>query len=258
MRYLIYAPPYTHLSAGIKCLYMLRDALVQRGEVAEMVPMAILPFPEVNDDDVVVYPEIVTGNPLGAKHVVRWLLYYWGRYRNTGRYPHTDLVYGYTKRVAEHYGTEKILFMPSVDTTEFILPSEGTKRSGACFYAHKYRMFYRQTPQNHGIEITNPGQSRADVVKLLQTSEVFYAYEDTALINEAVLCGCPAVCVPTKSYWVFLADHEFKAGIAWGEDNLEQALSTIKLAPYEYSYAQDMFKEQLTEFISETHIMAGK
>ena len=251
-KYWIYAPPYSQLSAGIKALYMLRDALMEAGQIAEIVPMAILPFPSIENDDIVIYPEIVGGNPLNARNVVRWLLYYHGRYRNTGHYPGTDMIYGYTKRIAKHYGTDKILFLPTVDDSLFVPPSVDNKREGYCFYANKYRKFYRKVPQDCGIEITNPGQSREEIIRLLQGSEALFIYEDTALGTEALLCGCPVVCVPNENFTENAAAEELFCGVAWGIEELSKAKVTVAQARGQYARLKEQFKDQLQEFIRET------
>ena len=40
-QYLIYSPPLTQLSAGVKALHMLRDKLESAGHKATMVPMGV-------------------------------------------------------------------------------------------------------------------------------------------------------------------------------------------------------------------------
>ena len=258
--YHIVAPAYTERSAGAKALHMLCHHLNGKGQKAFIVPMGVpvvspfldTPLAKAGDANaIVVYPEIIEGNPLGAKDPVRWLLYYAGRYRGNKTFPKTDRVWGYTTRIARDYGTQNVMFLPTVNDLEFT-PLEGAQRSGSCFYAHKYREFYGQTPAPRGVEITNPGQSRDEIIRLLQTSEVFYAYEDTALIIEAVLCGCPVVCVPSASFTECCGLDDFSAGIAWGVAELPKAKKTLRDARRNYVVLKDLFQAQLTKFIKST------
>lgn len=263
--YHIVAPAYTEKSAGARALHLLCDALNRVGEKAFIVPMEnpVLnpelktPLVSVRDSEAIaVYPEIVEGNPLSAKTVVRYLLYYAGRYRGNRDFPKSDMVYGYTKRIARDYGTDDVLFLPTVDDTVFVPPAKEQGRKGNCFYSHKYRWFYGKLPQEHGVEITNPEQSREEVIKLLQTSEVFYTYEDTSLIIEAALCGCPVVCVPSEAFKECCGLEEFNKGVAWGEDELYKAIATVRQAKKQYQELKEDFKMHLQAFIEKTQARA--
>src|SRR4051812_20157295 len=91
--FLIYAPGYTHRSSGIRALYRLCHLLNVAGYSAAIAPWCNCPpwrDYETNldweaplylgpaDRSIAVYPEVASGNPLGAKHVVRWALNYPG------------------------------------------------------------------------------------------------------------------------------------------------------------------------------------
>jgi hypothetical protein len=77
----------------------------------------------------------------------------------------------------------------------------GVARKGSCFYSHKHRLLGGRLTDDvgHSTEITRQ-MPRTDVIRLLQRSELFYAYEDTFLIMEAVLCVCPAVLLPNEIF----------------------------------------------------------
>ena len=261
--YHILAPAYTEKSAGVKALHMLCHALNEAGETAGIVPMDMpgtnpaLNTPLItalDDNAIAVYPEIVEGDPLGYKNVVRWLLYYAGRYRGNTTFPTTDKVFGYTTRIARDYGTKDVMFLPTIDETYFIPPAKGTVRKGSCYYAHKYRTFYGGSPGDvlGGVEITNPGQSREEVLRLLQTSEVFYAFEDTALMIEAVLCGCPVVCLPNEHFKEGCGLDDFRPGIAWGLEEFRRAVDTVGEAHKRYALLKFTFQAQLKYFIERT------
>lgn len=88
-----YSPRYSPVSNGIRIMYHLVwrlnglgfEAMALCNEPrndAVQVPEAYLPFiryldetpPELSPDDIVIYPEIVPGNPLGARRVARFLM----------------------------------------------------------------------------------------------------------------------------------------------------------------------------------------
>lgn len=262
--YIIVTPGYTEQSAGVKSLHMLCDALNKAGQKASLMFMSGGPITsnpnldtpvceKFDNESIVVYPEIVIANPLGAKNVVRWLLYYAGAYRGNKKFPETDIIFGYTKRISADYGTKDVLFLPTVDEKIFIPPPKKAQRSGSCFYAHKYRIF-KGIPTDTGdaIEIKNPGQSREEIIRLLQSSEIFYTYEDTALIIEAVLCGCIVVCKPSDYFKECCGLDDFNAGIAWGISGLGHAIKTIDQARDAYVSLRDRFWFDLGRFIAKT------
>ena len=103
LTYLVYAPSYNANSGGTIFLHELARTLLEMGERALLWPMPAystgrrvrlkrllrpppyLPAPglegavarraDLTDRAVVVYPELVRGNPLKARKIVRWLLY---------------------------------------------------------------------------------------------------------------------------------------------------------------------------------------
>ncbi len=196
--YLIVAPSYTEKSAGAKVLHVLCDALNKVGQKAYICPMGEITFhPDLDtplykgeEDPIVIYPEIVNGNPLNARHVVRYLLYYAGIYAGPCSLPQEgDKVWSYSTRIARRWGNDNVLFLPVSDPKIFY-PRDG-EREGICFYANKYRSFYRATPKCDGIEITSAWpETKMELADLLRRSQKFIAYEDTALILEARMCGC--------------------------------------------------------------------
>jgi hypothetical protein len=142
---------------------------------------------EVTDDDVVVYPEVIRGNPVGAKNVVRWLLNLPGVCGGDGQYKDTDLVVSYLPQF-DHPMTRAHLFVPNWDPA--MLRDLGLPRKGSLVWVHKGG--WKPRIPLEGLEITHQsGLSKKQLVHLLQTSETLYSYDDcTALALEAHLCGC--------------------------------------------------------------------
>jgi hypothetical protein len=67
--YTIWAPEYNNFSGGIRALHVLNDELNKRGMKSK------LHYKESNNpNDIVMYPEIITDNPLNSDYVCRWLL----------------------------------------------------------------------------------------------------------------------------------------------------------------------------------------
>jgi O-antigen biosynthesis protein len=229
--YYIYAPPYDRKSAGVKVLYMLCDMLNRRGERAYIVstnPSCVAPddmkapllssaavqyHKQGGFEPIVVYPEIVTGNPFRAKRVVRYLLYYAGAYGGPRKYDESDSIFSYSSVIREDYGRGGLLTIPVSDPKIFRPPDKKNPsvRQGTCFYSHKHRLFggSLQDITRDSTEITkeNPASPR-ELAELFRRCETFYAYEDTALIAEAMLCGCKVVRLDGKSGFPEFATYE--------------------------------------------------
>ena len=99
-KFIIYAPPFDENSGGNVLLHRLCDLLNKEGESA-YIRLWDMPQPnnsgiygsfntplakisDLSDNTIVVYPEVVSGNPLMAKNVVRWLLYHPGFFYRGG------------------------------------------------------------------------------------------------------------------------------------------------------------------------------
>ncbi len=276
MPYYIVAPAYTRFSAGIKVLHTLCHLLNLRGQSAfvvsaEVNPDLVTPILthqiveshfQAGRTPIIIYPERMTGNPLNASCVVRYLLNIPGLLGVEGGFGKEDILIWY----CDHYrkachGTEPILEIPTSDTRTFHPPTDGIEREGSCFYAGKFRIFSGEELSpitKDSVEIPFGGDgvtTQAQMAELFRKSEIFYAYEPTALGLEATLCGCPCVLVPSQFHRK-PADRPALVwpGVVWGDD--AEAIALAKATVHEslpkYVELAETTLRQLDDFVSLT------
>lgn len=204
--YLIMAPEYQHNSAGVRALYRLKDELIARGYKARMVQKCF-----ASNNDIVVYPEIVSGNPLGGKTVARWVLNKPGLLGGEQSYDENELIFTWDKK---YYDTH-ILTIPVIE--DFFI-NEGLPRKGGCFWVGKGGSVPRIHETDGLIEITYDWpKTRQELATLLNEKEVFYTYDNnTSLITEAKACGCKVVVIGEE------LKNDFDENIKHWESQLEE------------------------------------
>jgi hypothetical protein len=129
----------------------------------------------------------------------------------------------------------------------------------------KYQLVHQGSllPETEGAtEITRDrpdSQTPAEIAQLFRRSEVFYAYENTALALEAALCLCPTVFLPNPWLTDVIATKELgRDGFAWGTDPEEvaRAKATVHIARDRYLATYHEFWTQLSAFVGETQVRA--
>lgn len=218
--YYVYAQDYRQTSAGVRVLHLLCHALNELGEEAYIANARItapgLRTPLLTDGiirnhfrsgrlPVAVYPEVVSGNPLSAPIVARWLLNRPGHIDGDSRFDAAELLFYFGKWCLPEGMTGHPLQLPAVDTDVFHdRQTVSHSRKGLCYYANKYRYFgglVDPEMQNTGINLGLENHlSRAELAEILRSTEVMYCYEPSSLIYEALVCGCPVLIVPS-AYW---------------------------------------------------------
>ncbi len=277
--YYIVAPPYTRMSAGVRTLHVLARALRSRGyetyivtslkprELPATHPAFNLPILDsriVNlhfsegRTPIVVYPETIHGNPLAAPDVVRYILNYPGHLGGPTSFDSTEQLIYYSEDLKGPNEEGFCLFIPISDPRIFKPPASGTIRKGVAVYAGKYRNYHRGEyfgVSGEFIEITRDrpdSQSLKQIIHILQTSEVLYCYENSAIALEAVLCGCPVVMFKNEHFKRQIAETELTTnGISFSADadSIDLARAGVKAYRENYIAKFDKFWQQLDKFI---------
>jgi hypothetical protein len=182
---------------------------------------------------VVVYPEIVMGNPLRASNVVRWLLYKPGML-HPYRFGHHEMFFRAAEMcdLPEVTGGSPDLYLWKVNP---LYRNEGRPdRKGACYIVRKGRAKPR-IPETEGA-IQVDGRSHEEIAAIFNSCETFYSYDEATMYSQfAALCGCLSIVVPgdfaaSREDWV--ARHPIaRFGVAYGTDpaELEHARATRDL-----------------------------
>ncbi len=242
--YVIVTPSYRDISAGVRALHLLCHALNQVGEKAYLVftqhpsrinyaldtPVASAQF----HDFIAVYPDIVRGDPLNAPRIVRWLL---GDPKVTGgqtSFPKEESVWGYSKKTVACGGGDKVLCLPVSDPGIFYTPLQSSIRSGACYYAYKCENIWNEPLKKEHQGATRLQGTPQQIADILRRSEICYVYENSSIILEAKMCGCPVELVYNKHFTEVHTEAEWIGS---------------------YDEIIDKFWNQLEVFIKETQAM---
>jgi glycosyltransferase involved in cell wall biosynthesis len=273
--YYIIAPDYRRNSAGVRVLHMLCDALMRSGYEAYVSAGVVDPrlmTPRLTGDvialhksqgiePVVVYPEVMDGNPVGGNVVVRYLLNHPGFLREVSPFGEDDILFSYTRALLQPGMSEdRVLYMPAVDLSIFRPPADPATRTAGkvCYYQGRHRQALVDPAllAADSIEITQQSPSSwEDLASLFQSCEFFYCTEPSGLAAEAVLCGCVAIILPNTYAAQPLSHHENNSyGCAWGNtpENIEQARKTLPLMRESLLKNQTAFWSALDNFIEVT------
>ena len=278
----VYVPTLKSRSAGIRVLLKLCRMLIELGfdanvavpsgrwkeAISEGVELPLLtPTKIIADFDagaapIVVYPEVVIGNPMNASVVARYVLNWPGKLGGPRTFDPGERIYCYTKTLSEAIGDFSVLNLQVVDSSVYF-DRRTPVRSGSCFYAAKYRRLGgvpRGLPDDC-IEIRpeeQNGQSPQEIAELLSKSAVLYVFEDTLLSLEAALTGCPNVFVPNEFFAAPFGDGEF--GIVTPRIDAEncQELARANVAVIRQAYGDLIAQERasVSRFASELQDVA--
>lgn len=223
-------PRYVNTSAGIKMMHNMCDHLNRSGWLAYMVivgnylspslvnPMLMTPIltrdiaeahKNLHMKPLVLYPETFL-NPLNVTFFLRLYAYY-PKKLGCDANPDDDPAYFcYSQAIANSIHPKKnnymgTIFIPAIDISEVLTKASALASEDLCgpdilLYAEKYtKVLNGQIEPNDekiSLRITRDepeSQPRYEVMSRLKHAEYLICYEESAIVLEARLLGCPVV-----------------------------------------------------------------
>lgn len=220
---IIVAPPYNPTSAGCVVLHELCDTLNQIGQPCYMVinigdqfitsneeqyfsPTSkrilygddpILECQEALNTGIVIYPEVIIGNPLNAANVVRYVLYFDGAHMQR-KMGHTDrdFIITYTKVYFEKY--HDVLFYPITNSLFHEASSpKNSERHIDITYTDNRKEKSNVHILDNTIHINKQWpENKEQLATILKSTRYFYSWTDMSSTNvDALLCGAIPILI---------------------------------------------------------------
>ncbi|MBS0437166.1 MAG: WavQ [Proteobacteria bacterium] len=267
-RFIVFADSFDENNGGVIALHRLCDLLNKAGREARLWPSRLplwhgerpwasawaawrwyrrawrrpyrtqarfdtpLATPADLDGAIVVYPEIVHGNPLRAERVVRWLLHKPGFHKGRYEYGPGDRYFFFQKAFddpALNPDGDNLLKVVWLRDDVYRQTNFG-ERHGSCYFLRKGK----GRPLVHELEgsVLADRLSHAELATLFNRTQLCVSYDSYTMYSLfAALCGCDSVVVPepgvSKEQWY--PDEADRYGLAYGFDDLEWARRTRHL-----------------------------
>jgi hypothetical protein len=252
--YYIYGLDFVQNSAGIRALHYLCHALNESGQEAYITCENISPLlrtPVLTEavlmqhyaagrKPIMVYPEIVSGDPMAAGGVVvRWLLNQAGHIGGDTAFAADDIIFAYDDLHLTQGMRGEILHIPTGNTAIFNNDDNpyDDARDLVCYYAHKYLYNGGQlTEQVQGAISLCKDQvlTHAEIAAILRRSKLLYVYESTSLIEEALLCGCPVSVIETDYWRNNMANYAYTGDIGVVMDDSPESIALATANVHKY------------------------
>lgn len=260
--YIIDIATFLPSSGGICTMHRLCHDINSLGETAYITSPTTHPSlnaPYVGskkftkEEVVVIYPEIIHGNPLNAKNIVRWILNVPG----DSFYDHltsNDLILKYSeswklKKGYKHDGYLRTTFSDKLG----IFYNTSNERNGSAFLIKKGGMKTRMHPDD-SIDLGSYQNNHEAMAEIFRKVKYFYCYDSYCyLACLANLCGCITIVTPSdfETFEEYIGNNpQSKYGIAFGLENLKHAEDTISLVSDNYKKVKEAEFETVKNFIT--------
>lgn len=258
MQYIVSAPPFNENNGGAIFQHVLVDTLNRLGEDAYVwsqppiykkskrtrlknliKPEPYTLSPELNtpvftgkrapSDAVVVYPEVIRGNPLQARNVARWLLYKPGEI-HPYEFGDNELFFhcGEMFDAPEITGGAHELVM--YRRNRVYKNENRPERKGVAYVVRKGFDKPRLPETEAPDAILVDGKSHAECNEIFNQVDTFISYDEATMYSQfAAICGCDSIIVPgwfpDQETW--MENHRLAAnGVAYGFEHIEHARAT--------------------------------
>ena len=214
---------------------------------------------------VVIYPEIVFGNPLGAKNVVRWLLHDPGFFSGKIYYGPNEIYFKYTNQYNDfNYLNSRTsknnLYIFTYLKNYYNDVNCFSERHGVAYCIRKGKI--KTVPFNMAGAILIDGMKHNEISKIFKKSKYFISFDRyTAFSRFAALCGCISIVVPEEGIdeHVWQPDLEKRYGVSYGFEavNIEQALATVSELKRQLINEENDSEKAVKNFIKEVENFFG-
>ena len=233
--YTIWSPQYSHFSGGIRALHILNDLLNKKGYES------YLHYENKHqNENIVLYPEIISDNPLSSSNIVRWLL------ANSEK---KDLSFEWVKGLNGDY----VLTVNIIDLQ--IFQPKKRIRKGIGYWIGKGSQNIDLPDSAIRIGKFDP-QDREVLAEILSSFEYIISFDSfTALNFEATLLGTPVFIANQTHDWSEkkLRQTEWPFyGIFWNMDDLSKAKNEVFNQYDEYKRLLQKFDNSVNEFVDIT------
>jgi len=240
------------LKSGLAFLKYFRKSLHKKFTVNPLWDTPVARYKDL-DNAIVVYAEIVEGNPLKAKNVVRWLLHKPGFHTNKINYGTDEVYFFYLKAYIENISfdvdTNNVLYIPNNREETYYQTNFG-KRQGSCYIVRKGK----GRPIVHDLtdSILIDGKSHQEIAQIFNQVEYCYSYDTYTMYSMyAAMCGCISIVIPednvSRDEWLPEAERGY--GIAYGMDDIPYAKKTLPLLQSLLSEAETQTTIEIEHFI---------
>lgn len=173
-----------------------------------------------------IYPDCISGNPLNAKSVIRWVLHRPGTHGGEEVFAESERVFC-ASEVFRPYVKNPLAGMlvhPPISEPLLNKPSAKPSERGLdCFYVGSSRWKEGLLDRSRVFEITSDVPAKKELGKLLSATRLLYTFDlSTDLIGQALLAGCEVVMIPdgTITKADFQRFERGTQGIAWGLEEI--------------------------------------
>lgn len=208
---------------------------------------------EILCDSIAVYPEVISGNPLNAKHVVRWLLHKPGFLKKDVFFGNDELTFFYQQAFRDgHEWVDPDNLLRVRWVRDDIYFDKGlTERSGACRLIRKGKITGSITPADDDAIIVD-GMSHEEKAEIFNRCKFLYCHDPYTMYSYyAALCGCIPIVIPqpdlSKEDW--RSTYPFKHGIAYGIEEAQWASDTRGELIREFAAQKLLEDEILRNFV---------
>lgn len=222
-------------------------------------PVVKSPTLPLGDEWIVVYPEIVFGNPLQAKNVVRWFLYRPGFHTGNvffgeGEF-HVEINsfahdFNYSGAVRSSSPLHVVSYPFDFYNKNGALPVDLRHGTAYCLRKGKSKKIVHDLSGSELID----GKSHAEISKIFKRVKAFISYDPyTAYSHFAIWCGADSVVVPDagidKFQWIEKPADRY--GLSYGFDDIEWARDTADFVLPRVMEKENNSKESVRHFAEE-------
>lgn len=232
--------PFDDLLERIQALNAIKKNIINASfNTNPIFNTPIYPFPiediKERNDLVIIYPEIIFGNPLRGKHIARWLLHEPGYHRKNVYCVPGEVHFRYLEmHRAVHMPWLEIadqLLTVSHVPWEYYQPSAADHpRHGTAYAVRKGRNKRIAHDLSKSIQID--GLSHKEIGAIFSRIKTFISYDTRTMYSAlAALAGADSVVVPDDGIdeETWQPDPQLRAGIAYGFERLQWAQATRHL-----------------------------